>query len=237
MRIEIWSDVACPWCYIGKRRLESALAGFAHAEDVEVRYRSYQLDPAAPTEPSGTTREMLAGKYGVSPAEAGQMQDRVTALAIEEGMTWQHDKTVHANTFDAHRLLHLAAQLGLQSELKEAFLRANFAEARNMASHEVLRELAIAVGLPGERVDEVLASDEFAVGVHADIEQARAYGATGVPFFVVDQKYGVSGAQPREVFAELLQRAWEESQPRLELVGEAEGGGADGVCGPDGCAI
>lgn len=236
MRIEIWSDIACPWCYIGKRRLETALAGFDHADDVDVVYRSFQLDPTAPTEPTGTTGEMLAGKYGLSPAEAAQMQDRVTQMALAEGMTWQHDKTVHANTFDGHRLLHLATEHGLQSELKEAFMHANFAEARNMASHDVLREIARGVGLPAERVDAVLASQEFAADVRADLEQARAYGATGVPFFVVDQLYGVSGAQPTELFGQLLQRAWDESHPKVELVG-MDGESADGVCGPDGCAI
>jgi predicted DsbA family dithiol-disulfide isomerase len=233
VRIDIWSDIACPWCYIGKRRLETALAEFAHAADVEVVYRSFQLDPSAPTEVTETAQEMLASKYGVSRAEAAQMQARVSELAAAEGMAWQHDKTVHANTFDAHRLLHLARETGRQGALKEALMHANFVEARNIADHAVLREIAVGAGLPADRVDLVLAGEEFAADVRADIEQARAYGATGVPFFVVDQKYGVSGAQPTELFSQLLERAWDESHPSVELVG----GPADGACGPDGCAI
>ena len=234
MRIEIWSDIACPWCYIGKRRLESALAGFEHRDDVELVYRSFQLDPSAPMVATETAQQMLAGKYGVSRAEAAQMQARVADLAAAEGMTWRHDETMHANTFDAHRLLHLAKELGVQGELKEALLAANFVEPRNIADHAVLREVALAVGLPADRVDVVLAGDEFADDVRADVDQARAYGANGVPFFVVDQKYGVSGAQPTELFEQLLTRAWNESHPVVELVG---GGGADGACGPDGCAV
>ena len=233
MRIEIWSDIACPWCYIGKRRLETAVDGFEHGDDVEVVYRSFQLDPTAPTTVTETAQQMLADRYGVSPAEAAQMQARVTELAAAEGMTWRHDETLHANTLDAHRLLHLAKQEGRQVQLKEALLAANFAEARNLADHAVLREIAVGAGLPADRVDAVLAGDEFAADVRADVDRARAYGATGVPFFVVDQKYGVSGAQPTELFGQLLERAWRESHPSVELVT----GAADGACGPDGCAI
>ena len=234
MRIEIWSDIACPWCYIGKRRLETALADFDHRDEVELVYRSFQLDPSAPSVATETAREMLASKYGVSPAEAAQMQARVTEMAAAEGMVWRHDETVHANTFDAHRLLHLAKEVGRQGELKEALLAANFIEPRNIADHAVLREIAVGAGLPADRVDTVLASDEFAADVRADVDQARVYGANGVPFFVVDQKYGVSGAQPTELFGQLLERAWTESHPVVQLVGE---GSADGTCGPDGCAI
>jgi predicted DsbA family dithiol-disulfide isomerase len=234
VRIEIWSDIACPWCYIGKRRLETALAGFDHRDEVEVVYRSFELDPSAPTEAKETAQEMLSSKYGVSRAEAAQMQARVTELAAVEGMTWRHDETVHANTFDAHRLLHLAEEVGRQAELKEAFLEANFVGARNMADHATLREIAVGVGLPADRVEAVLASDEFADAVRADVDRARAYGANGVPFFVVDEKYGVSGAQPAELFGQLLERAWRESHPVIELLGE---GDADGVCGPEGCAV
>jgi predicted DsbA family dithiol-disulfide isomerase len=233
MRIEIWSDIACPWCYIGKRRLETAVDGFEHGDDVEVVYRSFQLDPTAPTTVTETAQQMLATRYGVSPAEAAQMQARVTELAAAEGMAWRHDETLHANTLDAHRLLHLAKEEGRQGVLKEALFAANFVEARNLADHAVLREIAVGAGLPAERVDAVLAGDEFAADVRADVDRARAYGATGVPFFVVDEKYGVSGAQPTELFGQLLERAWRDSHPAVELVT----GTADGACGPDGCAI
>jgi predicted DsbA family dithiol-disulfide isomerase len=215
MRIEIWSDVVCPWCYIGKRRLEKALAAFAHQDDVEVVWRSFQLDPSTPR---GVTNETvaahLASKYGMSVAEAQQMQARVTALAAEEGMHWRHDESPVANTIDAHRLIHLAEQQGgphLQGELKEALLHAYFAEARNVGDPAVLREIAVGVGLDPARVDEVLASREFEDAVEADIREGAALGATGVPFYVVDRKYGISGAQPTELFGQVLERAWSDA--------------------------
>lgn len=240
MRIEIWSDIACPWCYVGKRRLESALetlsaAGTIDREAVDIVYRSFQLDPSAPTEPTQTAREMLAKKYGMSPAQAAEAQDRVTALAAAEGMAWQHDKTLHASTRDAHRLLHLAKETGHQPALKEALLHANFVEARNIADRTVLREVALGVGLPAERVDAVLAGTDFATAVEADQEQAAAYGANGVPFFVFENKYAVSGAQPTELFTEVVEKVWAEAHPApVQLLAT---GGADGACGPDGCAI
>jgi predicted DsbA family dithiol-disulfide isomerase len=215
VRIEIWSDVVCPWCYIGKRRLETALAGFPHRDEVEVVWRSFQLDPSTPREVTNErVADRLASKYGMSADEARQMQARVTALAAEEGMHWRHDESPVANTIDAHRLIHLAEQQGgtkLQGELKEALLNAYFAEARNVGDPSVLRDVAVGVGLDPARVDEVLASNEFEDAVQADIQQAAAFGATGVPFFVVDRKFGVSGAQPTELFTQVLERAWSEA--------------------------
>lgn len=234
MKIEIWSDVVCPWCYIGKRRIESALAEFAHADEVEVHWRSFQLDPGAPTEPTEGTATMLARKYGQSPEGAKQMQDRVEAVAAEEGLVYRLAETLHLNTVDAHRVIHLAHQQGgieLQGRVKEALLEAYFTHARNVADHQVLREVAVATGLDPARVDEVLGSREFEREVWADIEQAQAYGASGVPFFVIDQKYGVSGAQPTEVFTQVLEKAWSEAHPRIEVLATGE------ECGPDGCAI
>ena len=207
VKIEIWSDVVCPWCYIGKRRIEKAIESFEHADEVEVHWRSFLLDPGAPTEPTEGTAVMLARKYGQSPAGAQQMQDRVEAVAAEDGLIYRLSQTLHLNTVDAHRLIHLGHEQGghhLQGVVKEALLRAYFTDARNVADRAVLREVGVAAGLDAERVDEVLAGTEFTAAVHADMEQAQAYGATGVPFFVVDQKYGVSGAQPVEAFIEVL---------------------------------
>jgi predicted DsbA family dithiol-disulfide isomerase len=234
MRIEIWSDVVCPWCYIGKRRLEKALAAFPHAADVEVVYRSFELDPSAPTVPTETVAEALGRKYGGGPEAGRAMVDRTEAVAAEEGLLFRHHQSLHVRTVDAHRLLHLALAQGgpaLQARLKEALLSAYFVETENVADHDTLARIAIENGLDERRVAEVLASDEYADDVEADIREAAALGATGVPFFVVDRKYGVSGAQPTEVFGQVLERAWAEAHPVLEMTA-----GAD-ACGPDGCAL
>jgi predicted DsbA family dithiol-disulfide isomerase len=236
VRIEIWSDVVCPWCYIGKRHLEAALDEFPHRDEVEIVYRSFELDPSAPEVPVETTVESLARKFGTDVAGARELMKRADGVAAAAGLHFNHADAPHARTVAAHRLLHLALAEGGssgQAELKEALLAAYFVRGENLGDHDVLRKVAVDVGLDPARVDDVLASDEYADAVHADIAQARAYGATGVPFFVVDQKYGVSGAQPTELFSELLDRAWADSHPVVEMVG---GPDAD-ACGPDGCAI
>lgn len=234
MRIEIWSDVVCPWCYIGKRRLESALADFAHADEVEIVWRSYQLDPTAPRGESITTLKALGARFG-GPDQVRQMLARTSEMAAAEGLDFG-DAGLHANTEDAHRVLHLALEEGgpaLQGALKEAFLAAHFVDNRDMGAAEVLTEIAVATGLAAERVSEVLAGDEYADAVRADVAQAQAYGATGVPFFVVDGRFGVSGAQPKEAFTEVLTRAWDDAHPKLDVVG-----GTDAqACGPDGCPV
>ena len=210
MRIEVWSDVVCPWCYIGKRRLERAVDEYDG--EVEVVWRSFQLDPTAPMVPTESVAEHLGRKYGGG-VEAGlQMIERVDAVAAEEGLVYRQAEAQRANTVDAHRLLHLAAEAFHQGELKEALLAAYFTQGRNIADHDTLRELAVSVGLAADEVDEVLASDRYGDAVQADIDQARAYGANGVPFFVVDGRYGVSGAQPVEVLREVLARAAGEQQ-------------------------
>ena len=229
MRIEIWSDVVCPWCYIGKRRLETALAEFPHADEVEVVWRSFQLDPSAPNTPVETVAEHLGRKYGGGTDGGRQMVDRVEAVAAEEGMIWRHHESLRVGTIDAHRLLHAAGDL--RGELKEALLRAYFVEAQNVADHETLTRIATQVGLDEVAVKEVLTTDQYADDVEADIRQAAAYGATGVPFFVIDQKYGVSGAQPADTFRQVLERAWADSHPAIEVIG------GEDACGPDGCAI
>ena len=234
MLIEIWSDVVCPWCYVGKRRLETALAAFEHRDEVEVVYRSFELDPTAPHHGHELTTGVLARKYGRTEAEMREMQQQLIGVAADEGLAFRLFDNVHTNTIDAHRVLHLALADGgpaRQRELKEALLAAYFLRAEDVGDHDVLRTAAVAAGLDAGRVDEVLASDEYDDAVRADIAQARAYGATGVPFYVVDQRYGVSGAQPAEVFGQVLEQAWAESRPRLQMAGEGE------ACGPDGCAI
>jgi predicted DsbA family dithiol-disulfide isomerase len=228
MRIDIWSDVVCPWCYIGKRRLESALAAFPHRDEVEIVWHSFQLDPSAPTTPIETVAEHLGSKYGGGAAGGQRMIDRVEAVAAEEGLLFRLGQAKRVGTIDAHRLLHAAGEL--RGELKEALLHAYFIDTENVADHDTLARIAGEVGLDEIAVKSVLTSDQYADELEADIRQAAAYGATGVPFFVIDEKYGISGAQPVATFTQALERAWAET-PRLEVIG-----GAD-ACGPDGCPI
>ncbi len=205
MRIEVWSDVICPWCYIGKRRLERALAEFP--EEVELVWRSFQLDPGAPTVPAERVAEHLGRKYGGGPAAGRAMIDNVEAVAAGEGLVYRLHQAQRVNTMDAHRLIQLAAESGHQSELTEALMAAYFTEARNIADHVVLREIAEAAGLDGAEVGAVLGSDRYREEVEADIAQAAAYGSNGVPFFVFDGVFAVSGAQPSELFRQVLERA------------------------------
>lgn len=237
MRIEIWSDVVCPWCYIGKRRLEKALATFPHADEVEVLWRSYLLDPSAPTVPVETVAESLGRKYGGGPEAGKAMIDRVEAVAAEEGLLFRHHASLRVGTLDAHRVLHLALDTGgpeLQGRLKEAYLSAYFVETLNVADHDVLTRIAVEVGLDEARVREVLAGGAFADAVERDIQEAVALGAGGVPFYVIDRRYGVSGAQAPEAFTQVLEKAWADAHPAVDLIAGEPGGD---VCGPDGCAI
>jgi predicted DsbA family dithiol-disulfide isomerase len=234
MKVEIWSDVVCPWCYIGKRRFERALTSFAHRDEVELVWRSFQLDPSAgpsPAEP-GQQVKHLAAKYGRSLPEAQAMLDNVAAQAASEGLDFRFDLSRAGNTFDAHRLLHLALEHGLQDQLKERLDHATFTEGSPVSDHDALRGLAVEVGLPVDEVDDVLASERYADAVRADVAQAAAYGINGVPFFVVDGRYGISGAQPAEVVLQTLEQAWSE-RPALQFVA-ADGGDN---CEGDACAV
>ncbi len=231
MKVEIWSDVVCPWCFIGKRRFERAAEGFAHP--VEVVYRSFELDPSAPVGGTETVTASLAQKYG-GEARVAQMQQHVAELAEEVGLHLRLDETLHTNTVDAHRLLHLALDHGgpaAQHRLQDALLAAYFEDVRDVSDPAVLREVAVGAGLEAAEVDDVLAGHRYRDAVSADIEQARAYGAGGVPFFVFEGAYAVSGAQPVEVFADVLDQVWAATRPALVTLGGAEGD----VCGPEGC--
>ncbi len=204
MKIEVWSDIVCPWCYIGKRRLESALADFDHAVDVE--WRSFQLDPTFPRGTAIPVYEGLAQKFG---GDVRAMTERVTELAAVEGLHYDYDHAVMVNTFDAHRLTHHAKAQGLGGEMHERLMRAQLVEGETVNDVDTLVRLAEDIGVEGAR--EVLTSDRYTSDVEADIREARLLGATGVPFFVLDRKYGVSGAQPVEVFASALRQALEGS--------------------------
>jgi predicted DsbA family dithiol-disulfide isomerase len=234
MKIEIWSDVVCPWCYIGKRRFESALARFEHRDQVEIVWRSFELDPNAPRQQEGPQDEMLAKKYGVSLSQARGMIERVTTLAAQEGLDYHLDGAQRGNTFDAHRLLHLAAAHGRQGELKERLLRAYFTEARPISDAETLVALGAEGGLPADEVHTMLSSDAYAAAVRADQRRAAAFGIQGVPFFVIDEQFGVSGAQESDVLLAALEQAWAKSHP-LTLVG-ADGAEVD-ACVDDRCGV
>lgn len=236
MRVEIWSDVVCPWCYVGKRRLENALAAFPNADQVEVVYRSFELDPSAPKGAGEPVADYLGKKYGGGRQAGKQMMARVAGVAAGEGLDFNYADSLRANTIDAHRLLHLALEMGgptQQVELKERLLKAYFTDGLAVDDHDVLTRVAVAAGLRTDRVAEVLASQEFRADVQADVEQARAFGANGVPFFVIDRKYAISGAESTEVFTQALEEAWSQSHPALVTSG---GPGGD-ICGPDGCPV
>ena len=233
MRVEIWSDVVCPWCYVGKRRFEQALAGFPHRDEVEVVWRSFELDSSAPTERVGEYAQLLASKYGVDVARAQEMIDTMTATAAQEGLDFRFDRARTGSTFDAHRLLHLAAERGVQDAVKERLLRATFSEGEPIGDRDALVRLAQEAGLDAEEVRAVLQDGTYADAVRADEQEAQQLGVTGVPFFVVDRAYAVSGAQPAAVLRQLLDRAWQDRRP-VQLV---SAGAAEAGCGADGCAV
>ncbi len=207
MQVEIWSDVVCPWCYIGKRRFERALAAYPLAAGVEVTWRSYQLNPDQPKGDARRHDEYLARKTGRSLAEVHAMNDRVVSLAADEGLEY-HFETYHViNTFDAHRIMHLARAHGLGSEAHERLMRAQLVEGEVLEDPETLVRLSAEIGVPADDARAVLATSAYADDVNTEIREAAMLGCTGVPFFVIDRRYGVSGAQPAEVFLQVLERA------------------------------
>ncbi|WP_369256408.1 DsbA family oxidoreductase [Geodermatophilus amargosae] len=230
MRIEVWSDVVCPWCYIGKRRLETALERFPHRDAVEVVWRSFQLDPSAPEGETHATLPALAAKYGRPVEEMRAMMRHVEETAADEGLSYDLANGVSGNTLLAHELTHLAATHGLQGAMEERLFSAYFEEGRPVFDVDALVPLAVEVGLDEAEVRAALADSRFRPAVLADVATAQALGATGVPFFVVDRKYGASGAQPAELLLQVLERAWADAHP-LVTVPAAEG------CDGDTCAV
>ena len=193
MNVEIWSDIACPWCAVGKRRFERALEQFEHADDVTVTFRSFELDPDAPAAREGSTAENLAKKYGTSLEQALAMNQRMTETAAEDGLEFRFDLARGGNTFDAHRLLHLAAAHGRQLELKERLMRGYLGEGELMSDHEALTRLALEAGLDEDEVRDTLATDRYADAVREDEATARGLGISAVPFFVIDRRFGARG--------------------------------------------
>lgn len=212
MRVEIWSDVICPWCYIGKRQFERALGGFEHRDQIEIAYRAFQLDPSYPAGKTEDVADMLSAKFGMARDQAVQMNRQMEERAAGVGLEYHLEGGRVGNTADAHRLVHLAGEQGVQGDVVEALYKAHFTDRRSVFDRDSLVEVAAEAGLDAAAARDVLASGKFAAEVEADQHEARRLGATGVPFFVIDRRYGVSGAQPAEAFAQALDRAW--SEPR-----------------------
>ena len=228
MDVEIWSDIACPWCYVGKRRFEAALARFEHRDQVTVTWRSFELDPEAPRECEGDRAARLAAKYGLTLEQAHASERQLTDVAAGEGLDFRFDLQRSGSMFDGHRLVHLAAEHGLQDAMKERLLHAYFTEGELIGDHDTLARLAAEVGLPAGEVTATLAGDRFADAVRDDERTASQLGISAVPTFVVDRALGGSGAQPPEVLLGLLEEGWAQRVP-------VTAGPAGESCGVDGC--
>jgi predicted DsbA family dithiol-disulfide isomerase len=230
MRVDIWSDLVCPWCYLGKRRFERALAGFAHRDEVEVVHRSFQLDPSMPKGKPVDQLKLLMSKYGMGEAQARAQEERLEQLAAQDGLEYHLLGNLIGNTVDAHRLVHLAKDRGIADQVVERLYRAHFTEQRSIFDNGSLVGLAEEAGLDKAEAGRVLADGTYTDAVEADGQEAQALGATGVPFFVIDNRYGISGAQPTELFTEALTRAWADAHPVLNLATASDEACADGSC-------
>jgi len=237
VQVEIWSDVVCPWCYIGKRRFEAALARFEHAGEVELRWRSFELDPKAPPRRTRAYPEAMAHKYGVPVEQARARIGQLDALAAAEGLPFDLARTQGGNTFDGHRLIHLAEHLrpGAGAAMKEALLRAYFVDLLPVGERGTLLRVAESEGLGTDVVAATLDSDRFVAEVRADEDEAAALGCTGVPFFVIDRAWAVPGAQDSDTFLAVLRRAWTRSHP--DAVSDQATGTGTGACSGDECAV
>ena len=232
MKVEIWSDVMCPFCYIGKRRFEEALADFAHKDEIEIEWKSFQLNPDLKTDPTLNISQYLADAKGWTLDYAQQLNNQVTEMAAGVGLTYDFDKAVVANSFDAHRLVHLAKKHNLGDKAEEALFKAYFTEGKNIADHAALTELGIEMGMEEDEIKQVLESNAFAAEVKQDINEAAHLGIHGVPFFVMNGRYGVSGAQMVPVFLETLEKAyseWEKDRPQLNII-TGDNCSVDGDC-------
>lgn len=230
MRVEIWSDIVCPWCHIGKRRFENALGRFEHRDQVEVVWHSFELDPGAPRSREGDLSGHLATKYGVSRERAQAMHATMTRLAADEGLDFHFERARPGNTFDAHRLVHLGLRHGVQDAVKERLLRAYLSDGEPIGDPDALRRLGVEAGLDPAEVDAVLGGDAYAADVRADEREAAQLGISGVPFFVIDRTHGVSGAQPADLLLQALDEAWTRSHPLAMVGGTGEAVCADGSC-------
>jgi predicted DsbA family dithiol-disulfide isomerase len=226
MKVEIWSDVMCPFCYIGKRKFEVALEQFEHKDNIEVVWKSFQLQPDLVTDPNKTTLQHLAESKGWTMDYTKQVTAQVVQMAKESGLNYDFDKAVVANSFDAHRVVQFAKTQGKGDAMEEQLFKAYFTEGKNTADHTTLINLAVSIGLNEAAVKEVLGSSAYTDAVHQDVYESQQIGVRGVPYFVLGNKYAVSGAQASETFLGALQKAWSETQPAATIDGA--------VCTPDG---
>jgi predicted DsbA family dithiol-disulfide isomerase len=235
MNIEIWSDFVCPFCYIGKRRLEQALEQFPHRKDVTVVFRSFELDPNAPKETPLTIHEIIAQKYGITVEEAKRANADIGRQAEAVGLTFRFETMKPTNTFDAHRLAQYAKEKGKLQDVVEQLFFAYFTESKHISDRDVLLDIAEAAGLDRSETEAVLDGDRYTEQVREDEAEAAQLGVRGVPFFVLNRKYAISGAQPIEVFRQALEKVWEEEQQASSLQPLADEGGActDGNCSLD----
>ncbi|MBB6019123.1 putative DsbA family dithiol-disulfide isomerase [Paenibacillus sp. JGP012] len=236
MNIEVWSDFMCPFCYIGKRRLENVLEQFPHRDKVKLQFKSFELDPNAEVNSGKTNTEYLSSKYNISEEQARGMNAQMNANARTAGLEYNIDAMIPTNSFAAHRLTHWADTQGKALELSERLFQAIFIEGKHAGDHKVLADLAQDVGLDRDAAAAVLSSDEFTENVRADQAEGAQLGIQGVPFFVLDRKFAVSGAQPDEVFLNALQKAWDEHSP-FTIVESADATADGGVCTDEGCEI
>ena len=233
LKVQIWSDIMCPFCYIGKRKIEEALSLFEHKDAVAIEWKSFQLDATFKASADDNMVDHLAEKYGKEKDWAQGMLDNMTQNAKNAGLDFHFEKAILANSFNAHRLLHLAKKYQLANDLEELLFKAYLTEGKNINDNSTLKELGVSVGLNAVEIDEVLNSDAYGNDVKQDIQNANAIGVQGVPFFVFDNKYAVSGAQPATAFLEILQKAWDEGKfdSKVTLINTTEGDS----CGIDGC--
>jgi len=238
MKVEIWSDVMCPFCYIGKRHFEQALEKLPFKNEIEVAWKSYQLNPEYHNTNNETIYDYLSRSKGMPIEQAKQMTKQVVEMASNAGLTMDFDKNVPANTFDAHRLIHLAAKHGLQDLAEEKLFEAHFVKGLNLGEASVLLDVAEEIGLDRTEAESVLKGDEFAEAVRYDVYESQNLGIRGVPYFVMDRKYGVSGAQPVQAFTDALTQSfteWKETQPKTQITSLNKNN--DAVCDENGCEI
>ncbi len=233
MKIELWSDFACPFCYLGKKRFEKALTNFAHANEVEIVYKAYQLNPHAPLVMQGRAAESFAHDHNMSVAEVEERFKMFTNAALEEGLVYRYDIMQMTKTFDAHRLAKWARKFNLEAQLTDRLMKAYFTDGLNIADHETLSFIAKGIGLDSEVALAVLKSRQYANQVLEEIAEARSIGVQGVPFFVLNRKYGVSGAQSSEYFLQVLNQLWSEQlhEPPIEKATTTE------YCDEEGCRL